>query len=124
MLQERYAKNAGFSNASKMQSDIESENTDDDGLFLATIEEEPSENTSPLQEYLAVVLKEVSRLRLLAPLAVAECAASEPEVTRGSGGIGQDEELFHDRLAVLAETLNTELVSLKPFQTYLWLGKV
>ena len=73
---------------------------------------------------MAVALKEVSRLRLLAPLAVAECAASEPEITRGSDGIGQDEELFYDRLAVLAETLNTELVSLKPFQTYLWLGKV
>jgi len=125
MLQERYAKNAGFSKASKMQSDVESENTDDDGLFLDGIEEEPSEHTSKLQEYLAAALKEVSRLRLgLEPLAVAEGAASEPELTLGSDGNGQEEQLFYDRLGVLAETLNTELVSLKPFQTYLWLGTV
>ena len=125
MLQERYAKNAGFSKASKMQSDVESENTDDDGLFLDGIEEEPSENTSKLQEYLAAAQKEVSRLRLgLEPLAVAEGAASEPELTLGSDGNGQEEQLFYDRLGVLAETLNTELVSLKPFQTYLWLGTV
>ena len=125
MLQERYAKNAGFSKASKMQSDVESENTDDDGLFLDGIEEEPSEHTSKLQEYLAAALKEVSRLRLgLEPLAVAEGAASEPELTLGSDGNGQEEQLFYDRLGVLAETLNTELVSLKPFQTFLWLGKV
>jgi len=125
MLQERYAKNAGFSKASKMQSDVESENTDDDGLFLDGIEEEPSENTSKLQEYLAAAQKEVSRLRLgLEPLAVAEGAASEPELTLGSDGNGQEEQLFYDRLGVLAETLNTELVSLKPFQTCLWLGTV
>ena len=125
MLQERYAKNAGFSKASKMQSDVESENTDDDGLFLDGIEEEPSEHTSKLQEYLAAALKEVSRLRLgVEPLAVAEGAASEPELTLGSDGNGQEEQLFYDRLGVLAETLNTELVSLKPFQTYLWLGTV
>jgi len=125
MLQERYAKNAGFSKASKMQSDVESENTDDDGLFLDGIEEEPSEHTSKLQEYLAAALKEVSRLRLgLEPLAVAEGAASEPELTLGSDGNGQEEQLFYDRLGVLAETLNTDLVSLKPFQTYLWLGTV
>ena len=125
MLQERYAKNAGFSKASKMQSDVESENTDDDGLFLDGIEEEPSENTSKLQEYLAAAQKGVSRLTLdLEPLAVAEGAASEPELTLGSDGNGQEEQLFYDRLGVLAETLNTELVSLKPFQTYLWLGTV
>jgi len=125
MLQERYAKNAGFSKASKMQSDVESENTDDDGLFLDGIEEEPSEHTSKLQEYLAAALKEVSRLRLgLEPLAVAEGAASEPELTLGSDGNGQEEQLFYDLLGVLAETLNTQLVSLKPFQTYLWLGTV
>jgi len=125
MLQERYAKNAGFSKGSKMQSDVESENTDDDGLFLDGIEEEPSENTSKLQEYLAAAQKEASRLRSgLEPLAVAGGAASATELTLGSDGNGQDEQLFYDRLGVLAETLNTELVSLKPFQTCLWLGTV
>ena len=125
MLQERYAKNAGFSKGSKMQSDVESEDTDDDGLFLDGIEEEPSENTSKLQEYLAAAQKEASRLRSgLEPLAVAGGAVSATELTLGSDGNGQDEQLFYDRLGVLAETLNTELVSLKPFQTCLWLGTV
>ena len=125
MLQERYAKNAGFSKASKMQSDVESENTDDDGLFLDGIEEEPSENTSKLQEYLAAAQKEASRLRFgLEPLAVARGAVSATELTLGSDGNGQDEQLFYYRLGALTETLNTELVSLKPFQTCLWLGTV
>ena len=108
---------------STSSQDVESENIDDNGFFLDGIEEEPSENTSKLQEYLAAAQKEVSRLRLdLEPLAVAEGAASEPELTRGSDGNGQEEQFFYDRLGVLAETLNTELVSLKPFQPYLWLG--
>ena len=108
-----------------MQSDVESENIDDDGFFLDGIEEEPSENTSKLQEYLAAAQKEASRLRSgLEPWAVAGGAVSATELTLGSDGNGQVEQLCYDRLSVLAETLNTELVSLKPFQTCLWLGTV
>ena len=105
------------------ESDVESENIDDDDFFLEGIEEKPSKNTSKLEKYLAAAQKEASRLRSgLEPLAVAGGAVSATELTLGSDGNGQDEQLFYDRLGVLAETLNTELVSLKPFQTCLWLG--
>jgi len=125
ILEEHYAKSAGSSKASKMQSDVESENTDDDGLFLEGIEEEPFDNTSKLQEYLAAAQKEALRLRSgLEPLAVTRGAASATEPALGSDGNGQDEQLFYYRLVALTETLNTELVSLKPFQTNLWLGTV
>jgi len=104
---------------STSSQDVESENIDDNGFFLDGIEEEPSENTSKLQKYLAAAQKEASLLRSgLEPWAG---AVSATELTDGKG---QVEQLCYNRLNVLAETLNRDIVSLKPFQTCLWLGTV
>jgi len=104
------------------ESDVESENIDDDDFFLEGIEEEPSKNTSKLEKYLAAAQKEALRLRSgLEPWTVPGVAVSATDLTDGKG---QVEQLCYNRLNVLAETLNTELGSLKPFQTFLWLGKV
>ena len=105
---------------SKVQNDVESENTDEDGHPLEGIEEE---HTSDLQEYLAAALKEALRLRSgLEPLVVTGDAASTTELAFESDSNGQDEQRFHQRLSALTDTLNTELASLTPFKTNLWLG--
>jgi len=124
ILEERHAKQAGTSKAPKIQNDVESEITDDDGIFLERIEEELTNNTSKLQEYLAAAQEEALRLRRsgLEPLAVTGGAASTTEFEFGLDGKGQDVQSFYDRLGELTETLNTELASLKPFKTCLWLA--
>ena len=100
-------------------------NTDDDGLLPEGIEEELPNDTSKLEKYLAAAQKEALRLRSgIEPLAVTGGATSTTELEFGLDGKGQDEQLFYYRLGALTETLNTELVSLKPFQTCLWLGTV
>jgi len=104
------------------ESDVESENIDDDDFFLEGIEEEPSKNTSKLEKYLAAAQKEALRLRSgLEPWTVPGVAVSATDLTDGKG---QVEQLCYNRLNVLAETLNRDIVSLKPFQTCLWLGTV
>jgi len=108
---------------SKMQNDVESENTDEDGHPLEGIEEELPNNTSKLQEYLAAAHKEALRLRSgLEPMVVTGDAASTIELAFESDSNGQDEQRFHQRLSALTDTLNTELASLTPFKTNLWLG--
>ena len=104
------------------ESDVESENIDDDDFFLEGIEEKPSKNTSKLEKYLAAAQKEALRLRSgLEPWTVPGVAVSATDLTDGKG---QVEQLCYNRLNVLAETLNRDIVSLKPFQTCLWLGTV
>ena len=104
---------------SKMRNDVE-KNTDEDGHPLEGIEEE---HTSDLQEYLAAALKEALRLRSgLEPQVVTGDAASTTELAFESDSNGQDEQRFHQRLSDLTDTLNTELASLPPFKTNLWLG--
>jgi len=99
------------------ESDVESENIDDDDFFLEGIEEEPSKNTSKLEKYLAAAQKEALRLRSgLEPWTVPGVAVSATDLTDGKG---QVEQLCYNRLNVLAETLNRDIVSLKPFQTCL-----
>jgi len=49
-------------------------------------------------------------------------AASTTELAFESDSNGQDEQRFHQRLSDLTDTLNTELASLPPFKTNLWLG--
>jgi len=108
---------------SKMQNDVESENTDEDGHPLEGIEEELPNNTSKLQEYLAAAHKEALRLRSgLEPMVVTGDAASTIELAFESDSNGQDEQRFHQRLSALTDTLNTEIASLTPFKTNLWLG--
>jgi len=104
---------------SKMRNDVE-KNTDEDGHPLEGIEEE---HTSDLQEYLAAALKEALRLRSrIVPQVVTGDAASTTELAFESDSNGQDEQRFHQRLSDLTDTLNTELASLTPFKTNLWLG--
>jgi len=104
---------------SKMRNDVE-KNTDEDGHPLEGIEEE---HTSDLQEYLAAALKEALRLRSrIVPQVVTGDAASTTELAFESDSNGQDEQRFHQRLSALTDTLNTELASLTPFKTNLWLG--